>query len=213
MTAGSTPDVTASRRLDARELAIFRGNHCLFEDLDFSVEPGQVALVVGPNGAGKTTLLRVLAGLTLPTHGTVRWGGADVRSLPVQLRGEIAYRGHADGLKRELTVRENLDFCRRIWNARASVDAVAAELRLDARLDVHGRNLSAGQRRRVGLGCLKLGGARLWILDEPTTHLDAAGRDLVIDWIARHADAGGCAVVATHQPDELSRPGTLVIEL
>jgi len=212
MSGASAPAAVAAG-LDARELAIFRGEHCLFEGLDFNVRPGQVALVVGPNGAGKTTLLRVLAGLAPPTHGIVRWGGADVRSLPVHLRGEIAYRGHADGLKRELTVRENLDFCRRIWNAGASVDAIAAELRLDTRLDVHGRNLSAGQRRRVGLGCLKLGGARLWILDEPTTHLDAAGRDLVIDWITRHADAGGCAVVATHQPDELSRPGTLVIEL
>ena len=210
MTAAVTPGASG---LDAHALSIWRGEHCLFEGLDFGVRPGQVALVVGPNGAGKTTLLRVLAGLALPTSGTVRWSGADVRSLPVELRGEIAYRGHADGLKRELTVRENLDFCRRIWNAEASVSALAAELRLDTRLDVHGRNLSAGQRRRVGLGCLKLGGARLWILDEPTTHLDTAGRDLVIDWIARHADQGGCAVVATHQPDELTRPGTLVIEL
>src|SRR5690606_927073 len=153
------------------------------------------------------------AGLALPTAGTVRWRGTDVRSLAPEMRGEIGYRGHADGLKRELTVRENLDFCRRVWNAGGDVEPLAAELRLDARLDVRGRNLSAGQRRRLGLGCLKLGGARLWILDEPTTHLDAAGRDLVIDWIRRHADEGGCAVVATHQPDELSRPGTLVIEL
>jgi len=205
--------MTQAPGLDARALAIWRGEHCLFEGLDFSVRSGQVALVVGPNGAGKTTLLRVLAGLALPTSGTVLWSGADVRSLPPERRGEIAYRGHADGLKRELTARENLEFCRRVWNADASVAAIAAELRLDTRLDVHARNLSAGQRRRLGLGCLKLGGARLWILDEPTTHLDTAGRDLVIGWIRRHADEGGCAVVATHQPDELSRPGTLVIEL
>lgn len=205
--------MTGAPGLDARALAIWRGEHCLFEGLDFSVHSGQVALVVGPNGAGKTTLLRVLAGLALPTSGTVRWSGADVRSLPPERRGEIAYRGHADGLKRELTARENLEFCRRVWRADASTASIAAELRLDTRLDVQARNLSAGQRRRLGLGCLKLGGARLWILDEPTTHLDAAGRDLVIDWIQRHADEGGCAVVATHQPGELSRPGTLVIEL
>jgi heme exporter protein A len=199
--------------LDARALAIWRGQLCLFEGLDFKVEDGQIALVVGPNGAGKTTLLRALAGLALPTAGTVCWRGTDIRNLAPETRGEIAYRGHADGLKRELTARENLEFCRRIWNAGGNVEKIAAELRLDARLDVRGRSLSAGQRRRLGLGCLKLGGARLWILDEPTTHLDAAGRDLVIDWIRRHADDGGCAIIATHQPDELARSGTLVIEL
>ncbi len=82
---------------------------------------------------------------------------------------------------------------------------VLHQLRLDGSLRRQGR--------RGELRCLKLGGARLWILDEPTTHLDAAGRDLVIDWIRRHADGGGCAVIATHQPDELARPGALVIEL
>jgi len=213
LTLADASGTAAEPGLDAQGLAIWRGEHCLFEGLDFSIRQGQLALVVGPNGAGKTTLLRVLAGLALPTAGTVRWRGEEVRALPAERRGEIAYRGHADGLKRELTVRENLEFCRRVWNASTSTDAIAAELRLDARLDVHARNLSAGQRRRLGLACLKLGGARLWILDEPTTHLDAAGRDLVLDWIRRHADEGGCAVVATHQPDELTRAGTLVIEL
>jgi len=213
MPADQRGTATDQPGLDAHGLAIWRGEHCLFEGLDFSVRHGQIALVVGPNGAGKTTLLRILAGLALPTAGTVKWCGEDVRTLPAERRGEIAYRGHADGLKRELTVRENLDFCGRVWNAAASTDATAEELRLDARLDVLARNLSAGQRRRLGLACLKLAGARLWILDEPTTHLDAAGRDLVLDWIRRHADDGGCAVVATHEPKELTRPGTLVIEL
>src|SRR5690606_408712 len=113
-----------SPRLDAHGLSIWRGEHCLFEGLDFSGRTGRVALAVAPDGAGKTPVRRVLAGLTLPTSGTVRWGGAAVRGLPVERRGEIAYRGHADGLKRELTVRENLDFCRRVWNAEASVEAV-----------------------------------------------------------------------------------------
>ncbi len=204
---------SAEPRLEAHGVAIWRGDHCLFEGLDLAVRPGQIALIVGANGAGKTTLLRALAGLALPTTGQIRWRGIDVRTLPPETRAEIAYRGHADGLKRDFTVRENLDFARRIWRADGALEPLAADLRLDLRLDVRGRSLSAGQRRRLGLGCLKLGGARLWILDEPTTHLDEAGRTLVLDWIRRHADEGGCAIVATHQPDELSRAGTLIVEL
>jgi len=212
-TADLRGTATDDAGLDAHGLEVWRGEQCLFEGLDFSVRLGQIALVVGPNGAGKTTLLRILAGLTLPSAGTVKWCGQNVRTMPPERRGEIAYRGHADGLKRELTVRENIEFCRRVWNASTGADEAAAELGLTARLEVLGRSLSAGQRRRLGLACLKLAGARLWILDEPTTHLDAAGRDLVLDWIRRHADEGGCAVVATHQPDELTRAGTLVVEL
>jgi len=199
--------------LRANALAMWRGDQCLFESLDFTIEEGQVALVVGPNGAGKTTLLRVLAGLTPATSGDVSFAGTDVFKLPPEQRGAIAYRGHADGLKRDLTVRENFEFCRRMWRTGDDLEALAAELRLEAKRDVRVRHLSAGQRRRVGLGCLRLGGARLWILDEPMTHLDAAGRALVAAWIRRHVEEFGIAVVATHQPDELARSGALMIEL
>jgi len=199
--------------LAARDVAMWRGNHCLFESLDFSADAGSTVLVVGANGAGKTTLLRALAGLTVPTAGRIEWCGTDVRALPPERRGEIAYRGHAEGVKRDLTVRENLSFTRRISGGTADVAGVAEELGLGPKLDVRTRYLSAGQRRRVGLAALRLADARLWVLDEPMTHLDAAGRRLVAEWIGRHVGDGGVAVVATHQPDELARPGTLVVEL
>ncbi|HEX7080356.1 MAG TPA: heme ABC exporter ATP-binding protein CcmA [Gammaproteobacteria bacterium] len=194
-------------------LAMWRGEQCLFESLDFALGEGQIGLVVGPNGAGKTTLLRVLAGLTPPSSGRVEWHGTALRALPPEQRAAIAYRGHADGLKRELTVRENLEFHRRMQQTDGNVERIAAQLRVGEKLDERVRFLSAGQRRRVGLGCLRLGGAKLWILDEPMTHLDAAGRALVAGWIANHVAADGIAVVATHRPDELARPGALVIEL
>src|SRR5690606_2585646 len=137
----------------------------------------------------------------------------DVRALPSESRGDIAYRGHAEGVKRDLTVRENLSFSRRISGSTADIASVAAELGLAPKLDVRTRYLSAGQRRRVGLAALRIADARLWVRDEPMTHLDAAGRRLVAEWIKRHVDDGGVAVVATHQPDELARPGALMVEL
>lgn len=211
-TAGARP-APPSAVLDVSAVAMWRGEQCLFEALDFTAASGTLVLVVGPNGAGKTTLLRALAGLTPPTSGRIEWNGTDVRALPLEERGLIAYRGHAEGVKRDLTVRENLDFVRRIMGGKDRIDAVADTLRLGAKLDVRARHLSAGQRRRVGLGALRLGGARLWVLDEPMTHLDSAGRQLVAEWIREHVDAGGIAVVATHQADELARAGTLMVEL
>jgi heme exporter protein A len=60
---------------------------------------------------------------------------------------------------------------------------------------------------------LRLSGAKLWLLDEPTTNLDSEGRALLVDWTRRHLAAGGLAVIATHQPDDFAMSGALVIEL
>src|SRR5262245_48131186 len=68
--------------LSGRELAVWRGEHCLFEQLNFDLGPEQLALLVGPNGSGKTTLLRILAGLSLPTSGEVTWKGVAMHELP-----------------------------------------------------------------------------------------------------------------------------------
>jgi heme exporter protein A len=198
--------------LSAHDVAIWRGGRCLFEALDFTLAPGQLALLVGPNGAGKTTLLRVLAGLSEPTAGRVTWNGVAVAALPPEQRGAIAYRGHLDGLKKDLTVAENLKFHAAVWAGQADF-GVLEELKLEAAADTRARYLSAGQRRRAALATLHVAAARLWILDEPTANLDAEGRATILDWTRRHLDAGGSAVIATHQPDELRRRGALVVEL
>ena len=199
--------------LRARDLAIWRGERCLFESLDFELAARQLAVVVGANGSGKTTLLRTLAGLATPTTGTVTWDAVPLRSLPADRRAEIAYRGHLDGLKQDLTVGENLEFHRRLWSSEADIAPLLGELKLEHAAGARVRHLSAGQRRRAALATLKLSAAKLWILDEPMTNLDDAGRSLVVSWTRRHLADGGMAVVATHQPDDFVGPGTLLIEL
>jgi heme exporter protein A len=199
--------------LRARELAIWRGERCLFEGLDFELRAGQLALVVGANGAGKTTLLRVLAGLAQPTSGTVTWEGIPVDSLAGEKRTEVAYRGHLDGLKKDLTVTENLTFHSELFQRQADLQPLLEELELARVAHTRARYLSAGQRRRTALAALKLAPAKLWLLDEPMTNLDTAGRDVVVAWTRAHLDVGGSAVIATHQPDEFVAHGAMVIEL
>jgi heme exporter protein A len=199
--------------LCGRELAVWRGARCLFESLHFDLAAEQLALLVGANGSGKTTLLRILAGLGLPTAGSVTWKGASVTELAAEERAQIAYRGHLEALKRDLTVVENLAFNSALWGCQQRLDAVLEELKLDGVAHVRARYLSAGQRRRVALAMLKLQGARLWLLDEPTTNLDSEGRALLVEWTRRHVTAGGLAVIATHQPGDFAMPGALMIEL
>lgn len=199
--------------LRGQELAVWRGERCLFEQLSFELGAEQLALLVGANGSGKTTLLRILAGLGLPTAGSATWKSVSITALAAEERAEIAYRGHLEALKRDLTVVENLEFHAAVWGRDAKFDGLLEELKLDRLAHMRARYLSAGQRRRVALAMLKLSGAKLWLLDEPTTNLDSEGRALLVDWTRRHLAEGGLAVVATHQPDEFATPGTLVIEL
>ena len=199
--------------LSGRDLAVWRGERCLFEELHFELGPAQLALLVGANGSGKTTLLRIVAGLGVPTAGSVTWKGASVTDLAGEDRAEIAYRGHVEALKRELTVVENLEFHAAIWSREQAFEQVLEELKLEQVAHMRARYLSAGQRRRVALAMLMLQGAKVWLLDEPTTNLDSEGRALLVEWTRRHVAAGGIAVIATHQPDEFAMRGALMIDL
>ncbi len=199
--------------LRGRELAVWRGDRCLFEALDFELGPTQLALLVGANGSGKTTLLRIVAGLGHPTHGSVSWKGIATSDLAPEDRAEVAYRGHLEGLKRDLTVAENLRFHTALWRRDSEFASILTELKLERAAHMRARHLSAGQSRRVALAMLRLSGAKLWLLDEPTTNLDSEGRSLLVDWTRRHLAEGGLAVIATHQPDEFAMSGSLMIEL
>ena len=211
MNATSPPQPRPSLRVESLE--VWRGESCLFAELDFEMRPGQVALVTGPNGSGKTTLLRVLAGLAVPVAGTATWSGTPIHRLDAIQRADIAYQGHLDGLKKELTVAENLTFYRRFWNGQPSLDELLEQLRLGECRDREVRYLSAGQRRRAALGCMRLKPAKLWLLDEPLTNLDTKGAELVAEWLTQHTAAGGFAVVATHQRGHLVQTASVEIEL
>ncbi|MEO3474692.1 heme ABC exporter ATP-binding protein CcmA [Roseomonas sp. CAU 1739] len=184
--------------LAARDLACLRGERAVFAGLSLAVPPGAALLLTGANGAGKSTLLRILAGLLRPAEGAVTWAGADIAAEPAAHAARLRYLSHQDALKPALTVAENLAFFAGLWGG--AVGPALDALALGALADLPARVLSSGQKRRLALARLALAPVPLWLLDEPTTGLDAASVDRLGPLLAAHRSAGGIVVAATHIP-------------
>jgi len=168
----------------------------LFRDLSFEVMPEEAVVVMGPNGSGKTSLLRCLAGIpdAFP----------NITKTTTQ-----AYVGHLNALKGEWTVKENL-----IYQTKTTLHEltnVLAEKKLDSLLDQKVRMLSMGQQRQIALCRLPLSQATLWLLDEPTSHLDEKATEHFWHEVKRHLNHGGAVVLTSHAHIPLSQAKVIML--
>lgn len=164
----------------------------LFEGLSFAVSGGEVLELRGPNGSGKSTLLRILAGLTRQHAGSVKYAGPGDETL-------LHYLGHSDAVKPTETALEQARFWARYFGRTQDAASGAIErVGLSRRVDVPGRGLSAGQKRRLALTRLLIDPRPVWLLDEPTAALDVEGRRLVDTLVAEHRASGGIVIAAIH---------------
>ena len=174
-------------RLAVTDLACARGGVPVLSGVSFTVEAGQALVLRGANGIGKTTLLRTLAGLQPALSGEI--------DLPDD---QAAYASHADGIKAQLSVEENLSFWAEVYGNPVPDSIYEAFDLVDLRHRMAG-TLSAGQKRRLGLSRLGVIGRKVLFLDEPTVSLDRFSVNLFADFIRdQHLAKGGIAVIATH---------------
>lgn len=189
-------------RLRLVDVVCERGGRPLFEPLSLEVPAGTLCWLRGANGAGKTTLLRTLAGLLAPSEGRIEWRDPAGQAKSRLRAPALHYLGHLGDSNGDLRVGEALAFLAELHG----IDSNAASRRAAlARLGLAGferrlvRTLSQGQRRRAALARLALVvAAPVWLLDEPYDALDAEGMRVLDALLAEHAQAGGCAVFASH---------------
>jgi ABC-type multidrug transport system ATPase subunit len=170
--------------------------------VSFTAGAGEIVGLLGPNGAGKSTLLGMLATLTTPSSGEIRYGDA-ARSGDMSPRGRVGLLAHELHLYPELSARQNLTFFARLYGCDRDgvVDRALEAAGLVERADDEVAGFSRGMRQRLALERALLHAPRLVLLDEPFTGLDDRAVGMVAARLRRVASAGAIVICATHDLD------------
>lgn len=208
----------SAARLEARNIRVGFNGNVVLNDVSLGVAPGEIVAVLGPSGSGKSTLLRVIAGLVLPTTGTVVIDDTDVTSTPTHKRG-VGLVFQNNQLFPHMNVEDNVGYGLKI----ARVSAGARRERVRTLLDLvgmaaHARRdpstLSGGEAARIALARSLAPQPRVLLLDEPLAGLDHDLRYSLTDELRRVIrESGTTAIVVTHDPIEAQRIADRVVYL
>jgi ABC-2 type transport system ATP-binding protein len=178
------------------------------DDVDLTINQGEIVGFLGPNGSGKTTTIRLICGLLKPDAGTGTCLGFDILTQSDQIKLDVGYMTQRFSLYEDLTIRENLEFVARLYllQPRARiVDATLARLGLGSRQHQLAGSLSGGWKQRLALAASVMHEPKLLLLDEPTAGVDPQARREFWDEIHDLAAEGLTVLVSTHYMDEAER--------
>jgi len=186
--------------VETSDLTKAYGHQVVVDQVNLSINEGEIFGFLGPNGAGKTTTILMLLGLTEPTSGEARIGGYVTNTHPIPVKRMTGYLPENVGFYEDLSPRENLLYITRL----NGIPDKEAKLKIDEALKIVGLGdasntrvgkFSKGMKQRLGIADVMVKNPRLVILDEPTTGIDPAGVKQILDLIAGMARNQGITVL------------------
>lgn len=183
------------------------GTFQALDHLSLTVRQGEIFGLLGPNGSGKTTTINLLSGLSLPTSGTIRVLGYDIRQHVRRIRQLLGAVPQETALYEELTAWDNLDFHADLFGIprkekKARMNAILDLVQLANRKDSRVKTFSGGMKRRLALGRALLHEPQLIYLDEPTLGVDVQARRAIWDYILSLRDQGKTVLITTNYLEE-----------
>ena len=190
------------------------GKTLVVDDLNISIDSGEIVGFLGLNGAGKTTTMRMLLGLIKPTSGECYIQGNKVDQYNLEVLNEIGYIIETPYSYPELTVQENLEIVSTLRGIRNKdiIDWVTEKLKLDQYKDKQVKHLSLGNVARLGIAKAIIHKPKILILDEPTNGLDPFGVIEVRELLKELANNLGTTVlISSHKLEEISKISTRIV--
>lgn len=187
----------AEHTLSCIDLGFERGRGAILEEINLSANNSEILVIQGKNGSGKSTLLKLMAGILKPKAGRIEYDGQNIQDIR-HFGANIAYIGHELAIKPQLTVYENIEFWGRMYKRPELIDTALRYFDLDTHYDMPCGLLSAGWKQRVALARLIVSPAKIWLLDEPMTHMDNEGIALIESLIATRKEQSGCIIMSLH---------------
>ena len=181
----------------------------ILDNINLDLTSGQSVSVTGPNGVGKTLLLHTIIGFKSSFKGHISINERDFSNDPSSRQEQIGYYGHRASLQAGLTPTEIIKYWKEYYNS----DAITSDLIKFWDLPNYTiENCSEGQRKRIALARLSLMKRNIWVLDEPTTNLDAVGKEKFLELHSIHLKSGGLSIVTTHEPAQFERNKIIILE-
>ncbi len=184
--------------LCVKDLSYTYGEKLIIDNLNLTLNEGEVIIITGKNGVGKTTLLRLMSGILPIKSGSITFNGESIEESGNEYKHSMAYLGHNSGFYDELTVGQNLEF----WaGLRDSYELILPSVYFFGLVEVIDKlyaKLSAGWKKRVAFARMMISDATIWLLDEPFINLDTSMQELVSKLLQTRAQQNGIVVITTH---------------
>ena len=193
-----------------KNLSIERLDKIIFEKINLSLAPGNIAILKGKNGSGKTTLLNAILNIIEPSVGSIYWKGKLLKKNLYDFYNHVTYIADTTSSLKKLTIKDNINIWKRFFMSNINntqIETALKTLKLDNYLDKKVGTLSFGEIKKLEFLRLIIENKKVWILDEPLSNLDDDSIELMKQTFEDHCAKEGSIIFSSHQ-----NPGIYVTE-